>query len=50
MSRINEISNAYVAEPARRSPMLATSLGLPGGEDRLDDLSPAGIDDTTAWC
>jgi uncharacterized protein (DUF885 family) len=25
--------------------MLATSLGLPGGEDRLDNLSPAGIDD-----
>ena len=44
MSRINEISNAYVAEAARRSPMLATSLGLPGGEDRLDDFSPAGID------
>jgi len=26
--------------------MLATSLGLPGGEDRLDDLSPAGIEDS----
>ena len=45
VSRINEISNAYVADYARLSPMLATSLGLPGGEDRLDDLSPAGIDE-----
>jgi hypothetical protein len=45
VSRISEISNAYVADYARLSPMLATSLGLPGAENRLDDLSPAGIDE-----
>ena len=43
MSEINDLSNAYVAEFARLSPMMATFLGLPGGEDRLDDLSPAGL-------
>jgi uncharacterized protein (DUF885 family) len=45
VSRINEISNGYVADYARLSPMLATFLGVPGGENRLDDLSPAGIDE-----
>jgi uncharacterized protein (DUF885 family) len=45
VSRINKISNSYVADYARLSPMLATSLGLPGGENRLDDLSPAGIEE-----
>jgi len=43
MSEINELSNAYVVEYARNSPMMATYLGLPGGEDQLDDLSPAGL-------
>src|SRR6478752_7108210 len=45
VSRINELSNAYVADHTRLSPMLATYLGVPGGESRLDDLSPAGLDE-----
>jgi len=43
MSAINEISNAYVADLARISPMMATYLGLPGDESALDDLSPTGL-------
>jgi len=45
VSRINELSNAYVADHTRLSPMLATYLGVPGGESRLDELSPAGLDE-----
>jgi uncharacterized protein (DUF885 family) len=44
-SAITELSNAYVAEYARRRPITATHLGLPVGQDRLDDLSPAGLSD-----
>ena len=40
MSEINDLSNAYVAEFARLSPMMATYLGVPRDHDRLDDLSP----------
>ncbi|HZM65602.1 MAG TPA: DUF885 domain-containing protein [Nakamurella sp.] len=43
MSAINDVSNTYIAELTARSPMMATYLGLPGGEDRLDDLSPDGL-------
>ena len=43
MSAINDISNAYVADLARTSPMMATYLGLPGDETALDDLSPDGL-------
>jgi len=43
MSAINDLSNTYIAELTARSPMMATYLGLPGGEDRLDDLSPDGL-------
>ena len=43
MSDINDISNAYVADLARTSPMMATYLGLPGDETALDDLSPDGL-------
>ncbi len=44
-SAITELSNAYVAEFARRRPIIATFIGLPAGQDRLDDLSPAGLSD-----
>ena len=45
MSEINDLSNAYVAELARRSPLMATYIGIPVGQNRLDDLSPAGLAD-----
>ena len=44
-SPITELSNAYVAEYARRRPIIATYIGLPVAQDRLDDLSPAGLAD-----
>jgi uncharacterized protein (DUF885 family) len=43
VSKINDVSNDYVAEYTRRSPMMATFLGVPGDADRLDDLSPDGL-------
>ena len=43
MSEINELSNSYVAAYAAVSPMMATFLGVPGEQDKLDDLSPQGL-------
>ena len=43
MSKINELSNAYVTAFAAQSPIMATYIGLPQGQDRLDDLSPGGL-------
>ncbi len=42
-SEITALSDGYVVEYTRSSPMMATYIGVPGGEDRLDDLSPAGL-------
>ena len=39
---IDELSNRYVAEYARHRPMMATYIGVPVEQDRLDDFSPAG--------
>src|SRR5699024_4213166 len=36
------LADEYVATLTRLSPMMATEMGLPGAEDTLDDLSPAG--------
>ncbi|HEY5880414.1 MAG TPA: DUF885 domain-containing protein [Nakamurella sp.] len=44
-TEITRLSNAYVAEYARRRPIMATYMGLPVEQDRLDDLSPAGRSD-----
>jgi uncharacterized protein (DUF885 family) len=43
MSQISDLSDDYLRAFARHSPVMATYLGLPGGEDRLDDLSPDGL-------
>lgn len=45
VSAIDELSNAYVLEYARRRPMMATYIGVPIEQDRLDDFSPAGRSD-----
>jgi hypothetical protein len=39
---IRDLADAHVAAHAELDPLLATSLGLPTGQDRLPDLSPAG--------
>ncbi len=36
------LADAYVQQLAELDPLLATMLGLPVGQDRLPDLSPAG--------
>ncbi len=40
--RVRDVADAYVAALAELNPLLATTLGLRPGEDRLPDLSPAG--------
>jgi uncharacterized protein (DUF885 family) len=39
---VRDIADVYVEQMAELNPLLATSLGLPIGQDRLPDLSPAG--------
>uniref|UniRef100_UPI003B3A3C7D DUF885 domain-containing protein n=1 Tax=Nakamurella sp. TaxID=1869182 RepID=UPI003B3A3C7D len=39
---IDELSDAYVREYAVRRPVMATYIGLPVAQDRLDDYSPDG--------
>lgn len=40
---IDRISDRYVVELAAASPLTATMMGVPGFDDCLDDLSPAGL-------
>ncbi|MGY1718495.1 DUF885 domain-containing protein [Blastococcus sp. SYSU DS0552] len=39
-----QVADAYVARAAELDPILATALGVRPGDDRLPDLSPAGIE------
>ena len=39
---VRDIADSYVQELAELNPALATYLGLPVGQDRLPDFSPAG--------
>jgi uncharacterized protein (DUF885 family) len=41
---VRDAADAFVAAAAELNPLLATTLGLPSGQDRLPDLSPAGHD------
>jgi uncharacterized protein (DUF885 family) len=40
---IDRISDRFVVEMAAASPLTATMVGVAGFDDRLDDLSPAGL-------
>ncbi|HEV2634278.1 MAG TPA: DUF885 domain-containing protein [Actinocrinis sp.] len=42
MSAIDEIAERYVEQYAALDPLTATYAGIPGHDDRLTDLSPAG--------
>lgn len=44
MATIEEIASDYIEQMAAADPIEATAWGVPGHEDRLPDLSPAGID------
>jgi uncharacterized protein (DUF885 family) len=41
-SDIDQIANRWVKTMAELSPIFATDIGYPGGEDKLDDYSPEG--------
>jgi uncharacterized protein (DUF885 family) len=40
---VRDVADAYVQALAELDPTVATELGLPEGQDRLPDLSPAGL-------
>jgi uncharacterized protein (DUF885 family) len=40
---IRGLADAYVNDLAKLDPTVATNIGLPFGQDRLPDLSPAGL-------
>ena len=44
MSRVADIADRYVEDLAALHPIVATSLGIPGHEDELGDLSPLGAE------
>ncbi|GAB3113829.1 DUF885 domain-containing protein [Janibacter alkaliphilus] len=47
-TEIDRIAEAHLDAEVALSPIEATYLGLPGGEDRLDDLSPDGLAEHSA--
>ncbi len=47
-SALDAIADAYVDEVARLDPFAATSIGVPGHEHEITDLSPAGFDERAA--
>src|SRR5690606_16459116 len=42
MRKIDQIADQYVEDVLALSPISATSMGVPGSDHLLDDLSPAG--------
>jgi len=44
VGQIDDLANRYVAEWAPLNPTGATWVGIPGQDDRLDDLSPDGFE------
>jgi uncharacterized protein (DUF885 family) len=44
MSRVFDLSSAYVDRSAALDPFLATALGLPVGQDDVTDFSPEGLE------
>ena len=45
MVSVSEVADAYITRMAAIDPIEATAWGVPGHDDRLPDLSPAGIDE-----
>ena len=44
MSDIYDIANDYVERYAALNPLSATSIGVPGFDDKMSDFSPQGAD------
>ena len=48
MSQVYDIANDYVESYAALNPVSATSMGVPGHDDRMSDYSPQGADANAA--
>lgn len=48
LSPVYAIADRYIAEAAALNPIAATSWGVPGHDDRMPDLSPAGEEQVDA--
>ncbi len=48
MATVREISDAYIEQMAASDPIAATAWGVEGHDDRLPDLSPAGLEERAA--
>jgi uncharacterized protein (DUF885 family) len=44
MASVEQVADLYIAEMAARDPIAATTWGIRGHDDRLPDLSPAGLE------
>src|SRR5580704_481295 len=44
MASVEQVADMYIAQIAAHDPISATSWGIPGYDDRLPDLSPAGLE------
>ena len=44
MATVREVSDTYIDQMAASDPIAATAWGVPGYDDRLPDLSPAGTE------
>jgi uncharacterized protein (DUF885 family) len=45
MASVQEVADTYIIEMAARDPIAATEWGVAGHDDRLPDLSPAGLEE-----
>ena len=48
MSAVRSLADRYLEQLAQLEPTMATALGRPYGQDRLPDLSPAGVAERVA--
>ncbi len=48
MTAISDLADEYVTRSCALDPIKATSLGVPGYDDRLTDYSPEGVDERAA--
>ena len=44
-STVTELADRYIERSCELDPIKATALGVPGGDDRLTDYSPDGVEE-----
>jgi uncharacterized protein (DUF885 family) len=47
-STVTELADRYIERSCELDPIKATALGVPGGDDRLTDYSPDGVEERVA--